>query len=78
MFGARNNVNSRSVASCPAMKCPIIFENPCSPSPASTGSPFSLLNERWMWQLLPSRSLNFAMKVSDWPCWSAISLAPFL
>ncbi len=31
-----------------------------------------------MWQELPSRSLNFAMKVIDWPCWAAISLAAFL
>ncbi len=31
-----------------------------------------------MWQELPSRSLNFAMKVIDMPSWAAISLAPFL
>ena len=33
------------------------------PSPAARRSPRT---ERWMWQLLPSRSLNFAMKVR--PC----------
>ena len=45
------------------------------PSPARPSSPRT---ERWMWQLLPSRSLNLAMKVSALPCWSAISFAPFL
>ena len=32
----------------------------------------------WMWQELPSRWLGFAMKVTDLPCWAAISLAAFL
>lgn len=62
----------------PAIQCPMIGLNPCSPSPAMTGVPSSARSERWMWQLLPSRSLNFAMKVSAWPCCSAISFAPFL
>ena len=31
-----------------------------------------------MWQELPSRSFDLAMKVSDMPSWAAISLAPFL
>ena len=40
--------------------------------------PSSPASEQWMWHELPSRSLNFAMKVIDWPSWAAISLAPFL
>ena len=51
---------------------------PYSPSPAMTGLPASSRTDRWMWQLLPSRSLNFAMNVSDLPCLSAISFAPLL
>ncbi len=31
-----------------------------------------------MWHELPSRSLNFAMKLIAMPSWAAISLAPFL
>ena len=31
-------------------------------------------SDRWMWQELPSRSLYFAMNVTDLPCWEAISL----
>ena len=35
-------------------------------------------SEKWMWHELPSRSLNFAMKLIDMPSWAAISLAAFL
>ena len=49
-----------------------------APESANTALPSSPRNEMWMWQLLPSRSSNFAMNVRLLPCWSAISLAPFL
>ncbi len=62
----------------PAIQCSMNGLNPYAPSPAITGVPSSPRTDRWMWQLLPSRSLNFAMKVSDLPCFSAISFAPFL
>ncbi len=48
-----------------------------SPS-AMTLRPSASCRERWMWQELPSRSLYFAMKVSETPSWAAISLAPVL
>ncbi len=66
------------VASRPAVQCSMSFEKPWSPSPAMTALPFASRTDRWMWQLLPSRSLYLAMKVSALPCWSAISFAPFL
>ena len=49
-----------------------------SASSANTAPPSRSRSEMWMWQLLPSRSSNFAMKVRLLPCRSAISLAPFL
>ena len=49
------------------------------PSPSSkTIAPSVPRRLMWMWQELPSRSSNLAMKVSAMPCWAAISLAPFL
>ena len=61
------------------MKLVNIFDMPCGASgSANTADPSSPRNEMWMWQLLPSRSSYFAMNVRDLPCWSAISLAPFL
>ena len=47
-------------------------------SSQKTMSPSLPRSERWMWQELPSRSLNFAMNVRDLPCWAAISLATVL
>ena len=43
-----------------------------------TSPPSVPRSDRWMWQELPSRWLYFAMKVSDLPCWAAISLATVL
>ena len=51
---------------------------PSRSSSAKTTSPSVPRSDRWMWHELPSRSSNFAMKVSDWPCRAAISLAPVL
>ncbi len=51
---------------------------PPSPSPAMALPPSASASERWMWQELPSRSLYFAMKVSETPSCEAISLAPVL
>ena len=62
----------------PAIQCCMKGLKPCSSSPAMTGVPSFPRTDRWMWQLLPSRSLNFAMNVSDLPCFSAISFAPLL
>ena len=78
MFGAKKYDSSRSPASWPARKCSNSGDMPPGPSPAKTGVPSLPRSDRWMWQELPSRSLYFAMNVSDWPCWAAISLAPFL
>ncbi len=43
-----------------------------------TSSPSVPRSDRWMWQELPSRSSNFAMKLSDFWCWAAISFAAVL
>src|SRR5918992_3939018 len=76
MFGAKNSVNSRRQASCPAMMFSNVSEKPW-PS-AKTGVPSSPRRLRWMWQELPSRSSNLGIKVMEQPSWEAISLAPFL
>ena len=47
-------------------------------SAAKTLSPPSSTSEQWTWHELPSRSLNFAMKVIAMSSRAAISLAPFL
>ena len=47
-------------------------------SAAKAFPPSAFASEQWMWHELPSRSLNFAMKVIDISSWAAISLAPFL
>ncbi len=79
MFGAYRREKSRRAASWPARKWRI------TGAMVPSGSAMALRpgvavdrSERWMWQELPSRSLNLAMKVSATPSCAAISLAPVL
>ena len=77
MFGAKNRVSSRMCRSCPATNDRP--ERRTCPSPSAiTVAPSVPRKLQWMWQELPSRSSNLAMKVSAMPSWAAISFAPFL
>ena len=71
-MGASSNVSSRRQCSWPARK-----ESNTAWSRAKT-IPSSSDSEKWMWQELPSRSLNLAMKLIAIDSWAAISLAPVL
>ncbi len=75
IVGAYSRVNSRRVARIPAIQCSMNGLKPYAPSPAITGRPSWSRTDKWIWQLLPSRSLNLAMKVRALPCFSAISFA---
>ena len=55
-----------------------VGDSPYWPSPAMTGVPSAVRNDRWMWQEFPSRSFGLAMNVRAYPCRAAISFAPVL
>ena len=78
MFGAYSRVNSRIVARIAGDEVVVQRRAAAGLSSQKTRSPSVPRSERWMWQELPSRSLNLAMNVSARPCCSAISLAVFL
>ena len=78
MFGAYSREKSRRAASWPARKCRITGDIAPPVARHDAVLPPASWSERWMWQELPSRSLNLAMKVSETPSWAAISLAPVL
>jgi hypothetical protein len=71
-------VKSAIVASTPAMKWSYVAVRASASSSQNTVAPSLPRSDRWMWQELPSRSLYFAMNVTDLPCAAAISLAAVL